>query len=134
MTEQHDDPAVTAYRLRMLEQSQRDIAQSLQALVRLEQHHSDTRAGLDRAWKAIDACRERIQTVDDQIPERLDDRLAAIEKDLPTLKLTSGWVVTFTLGGFALAALLVWNLATERHEYNYPALMDRRQSDTKPAP
>jgi hypothetical protein len=120
------------YRLRMLEDNQRSIAQSLQALVRLEQHHADTRSGLERAWKAIETDRARMQAIDDQIPEKLGERLDAIEDAMPTLKLTSRWVVMFTLGGFALAAALVWSAATEQRRLDYlPS--DRRPHPTEPA-
>lgn len=124
MTEHHD-PAITAYRLDRLEESQHSIAQSLQALVRLEQHHSDTRQGLERAWKELTSVRERVQSVDDQIPENLGARLKTIEDAMPTLKLTSGWVVSFTLGVFALAGLLVWNFVTDRHEH--PQMTNERR-------
>lgn len=110
------DP-VTAHRLKVLEDSHHDIAESLKALVRLEQHHADTRLTLERALQEQAATRERIQALADQIPDRLDERLVSIEREMPTLKLTSGWVVSFTLGGFALMALLVWSATNDRHDH-----------------
>lgn len=125
-----EDLGILRYRLQAVEKSLGDIAVSMQALVRLEQHHSDTRDGLARAWRAIEESKAQLRQLDDQIPDKLADRLGKIEEDMPTLKLTSRWVVTFTLAGFAAAAALVWGMATDRHHDYLPP--DRRSMQAEP--
>lgn len=105
-------------RLLALESDRASIAQSLRELVRLEQHHADTRSSLDRAFNAIKAASERqeaqhaavvarIQQVDDQVPDRLSDRLQAIEGRAPLWNLTSGWVLAFTVGAALMLLVAV---------------------------
>jgi septal ring factor EnvC (AmiA/AmiB activator) len=60
----------------------RDIAKSLKSLTVLEQQHSETQGALKRAFNRID----------DQ-----EGRLRDIEKDMPTMKLASGWIFKFAL-------------------------------------
>lgn len=106
------DPVIV-HRLDRLERANESIAESLKALVRLEQHHTDTRDGLSRAWKQIETNRERIDEVEDQIPDKLDDRLHAIEQEMPALKMTSRWVIGGTLAIVAAAGTLIWDTVTE---------------------
>ena len=57
----------------------KSIDESLKALVRLEVHHEETRDGLHRAFSEI---------------EKIEERLSSIEVKMPTLQLTSGWVIS----------------------------------------
>lgn len=57
----------------------RSIAASLQILTRLEASHSEMKNGVGRAFKAI---------------EDHETRLRAVEAEMPTVKLTRGWVIT----------------------------------------
>lgn len=92
MTTEAERAAVIEHRLNKVEEAVLGINASMQALVRLEERHVETREALARAFKAI---------------EKTDDRVKAIEGEMPTLKLTRGWVIAFTLGGFSLLALAV---------------------------
>jgi hypothetical protein len=100
-----EEPGVLAYRVRMVEAavlelraSQESIAASLQQLVRLEERHAETRESLGRAFTTL---------------SKQGDRIAAIERDLPTLKLITGWVVVLMLACCTAAGALVWRRATE---------------------
>lgn len=108
--------SVLHHRVDRLERSHESIAKSLEALVRLEQHHADTRSGLDRAWKAIENDRERMDEIEDRIPKNLDDRLQAIEREMPSLKETSRWVKLGVLAVVGMAGTLVWSTITEHKE------------------
>jgi DNA repair exonuclease SbcCD ATPase subunit len=103
-------------RVDRLERSQESIARSLEALVRLEQHHADTRSGLERAWQAIETDRERMGEIEDRIPKNLDDRLQAIEREMPSLKETSRWVKLGVLAVVGMAGTLVWSTITEQKD------------------
>lgn len=72
------DPLVN-YRLEMIEKSISTMSENLLKLTTLEQKYHEGRESLLRAFSAID---------------RHDARLAVIETELPTLKLTRGWVIT----------------------------------------
>jgi hypothetical protein len=108
--------SVLHHRVDHLERSHQSIAKSLEALVRLEQHHADTRSGLERAWKAIETYRERMGEIEDRIPKKLDDRLQAIEREMPSLKETSRWVKLGVLAVVSMAGTLVWSTITEQKE------------------
>lgn len=56
----------------------KSIAESLRTLALLEMHHVETRDGLHRAFTEI---------------EKIERRIRDIEINMPTLKLTSGWVI-----------------------------------------
>jgi chromosome segregation ATPase len=75
--------------LSSLEQSQKEISQSLAALVTLEHKHQETRSALERAFTSI-----KEQEVKSDI---IDGRLIEIEKEMPQLKETRQWVVTGVL-------------------------------------
>jgi hypothetical protein len=90
------------YRLELLERAVGDISgalngikDSLQQLAVLETRHMETREALERAFSLI---------------TNNDKRIAAIEKTLPVLKLTSGWVRTGVIGVCALVLLAVGKL------------------------
>lgn len=118
-----NDTALLTHRVDRLEQAHVSIAESLKALVRLEQHHADTRSGLDRAWKAIEVDRERMGEIEDRIPKDLDDRLTKIELAMPGLQETSRWVKTGVIATVAAALALVWSVAT--------GFVDARAADTE---
>lgn len=107
----------TSYRIGLLEKSQNDIAESLKALVRLEQHHADTREGLARAWKQIEAIRDRIGDVEDKIPDKLEDRLLAIEKDMPGLKEAARWLKMGVIAVVGAALTFVWSEVTQHRDH-----------------
>lgn len=109
------------HRVERLERSHESIAKSLEALVRLEQHHADTRSGLERAWKAIEIDRARMDDIEDSIPEKLTERLREIELAMPGLRETSRWVKMGVIATVGAAASLVWMVATGSVRANPPA-------------
>ncbi len=130
---------VTHYRLQAMENAvmelrtaHKSIAESLQQLVLLERAHAETRDAITRAWKQIELNAESIRAVDDQIPERLAERLRAVESDLPMLRKTSGWVTTALLAAAAATGVLVWKTATEPHRHDYEPAVDPRPVPTEP--
>lgn len=65
------------------------IEQSLQSLVRLEERHIETRAGLDRAFKSIEKIDQRhteLHSIAVQKIETLGNRVHAIEIEQPLTK------------------------------------------------
>ena len=87
--------AVTEHRLNKLEDAVHEINQSFRMLVRLEERHVEMSAGLGRAFKSI---------------EKLGERVEVMEKEMPTLKLTRGWVIMFAIGCATLLLLAVAKL------------------------
>ena len=84
-------------RMRMLETNHNElkdavtaIKDSLQSLVRLEAHHTDTREAIGRAFKEIECMEARIHT---------------IELDMPGLRELRGWVITAALGTISIVGI-----------------------------
>lgn len=78
----------------MIEQgkSLKGIEQSLVALTRLEERHRESKEAIARAFQRI---------------ENAEARISAIELSLPTLKLTSKWMLGGVWGIFCLVGLAV---------------------------
>lgn len=73
------------------------IAQSMQAIVRLEEHHAQTRDSVERCFAQ---------------GEDHEERLRVLEKDAPTARLVAKWVISWVIGivslvGAALIGLVV---------------------------
>lgn len=73
----------------------RSIASSLQILTRLEAAHNETRNGVGRAFTAI---------------EDHEKRLRAVEAEMPTVKLTRGWVITAATAIVGILGLALFRL------------------------
>lgn len=86
---------LTNYRLEMIEKTLQAIAESLDRLATLEAQHSQTRETLGRFFNAI---------------EKYDDRVARIEREMPTLKLIRGWVISGVISLIGLVALMIAKL------------------------
>src|SRR3990172_3023584 len=101
---------VIGYRVSKLEAAMSTIAESLQSLVRLEAHHSETRQALDRAFEAIKENRKDYEASCD----RVDTRLRGVELQMPILKMTSRWIIGGTIcivsGVFATFGVVLWAL------------------------
>ena len=80
---------VIDYRLTQVERVVGKMSEAIDRLVRLEERHLETRDALERAFKIID---ENVQ------------RIAEIEKELPTLKLTRAWVIAAAVSPWAILA------------------------------
>jgi len=82
-----DEPdKLTNYRLEMIEKTLTAVNENLERLASLEAKHIETREGLGRAFDAIDRTNSRI---DEQ-----NDRMRAVELEMPTLKLVRNWIIT----------------------------------------
>jgi hypothetical protein len=103
MTDQHTPPPAkpvnpldtTNYRLHVIEQTLGAIRDNLVRLSTLEERHLHTREALDRAFRAI---------------EKLDRRVAAIEQEIPTLRLVRGWVIGGVVGTLGLLGATLFKL------------------------
>jgi hypothetical protein len=88
---------LTDYRLSAIEKNQelmsenlKEIGEAMRMLISLEQKHVETREALERAFKSL---------------EQHNDRIHKIEIEMPTVKLTRGWVmagVLFLCGIFGI--------------------------------
>lgn len=97
--DRRNSPEVLEYRINTLEGSVTEIKQavksidaSLQILARLEQRHAETRDGLERAFKEI---------------EDHETRVRIIEGEMPTIKLTRGWLVSGVVSVIGVVGLAV---------------------------
>lgn len=97
--------SVMEYRISALEGSVNEIKQavksidaSLQVLSRLEQRHSETRDGLERAFNEI---------------ADHETRVRVIETEMPTTKLIRGWVIASVVGVVGLLGAAVIHLVTK---------------------
>lgn len=86
-------------RIRMLENNHNElkdavtaIKDSLQSLVRLEAHHTDTRDAIGRAFKELECLEARVHTM---------------ELDMPGLRELRGWVITAALGTLGCVGLAI---------------------------
>jgi chromosome segregation ATPase len=70
----------------------KSIDGSLKELVRLEVAHAETRNGLERAFLEINDH---------------ESRLRKIEEDMPTMRMTRGWVITAVIGIVGILGLAV---------------------------
>lgn len=127
------------FRIAMLEREQKVVAEavkqissSLQQLVKLEQHHQETRNSLERAFREIEAIHKettqqeiRISLLERAIPNDFDNRFRAIENTMPGLKETRKWVIAGVLGivatvGMALLGVAIVHEDGNRHEQLEP--------------
>lgn len=78
-------------------------AAGLEKVAVLLAKHEEHSNAIGRAFDEIEACRA------DHLDQHRDheSRLRKVEEEMPTLKLTRGWVISFTLAGFSLLALAV---------------------------
>lgn len=89
--------ALTDYRLQKIEEAVSTMAESMQSLVTLEQKHAETRDGLGRAFKVVEALEQRVRT---------------LELEMAVVKQSRGWtaqaiVIIATAFVTAIAATLI---------------------------
>ena len=80
-----------------IERAVSSIDESMKAMVRLEEHHAQTRDSVERCFS--------------QVGDH-EQRLRQLEKDAPTARLVAKWVITWVVGivslvGTALVGLVV---------------------------
>lgn len=76
-----------------LRESQQSISNSLERLVRLEEHHIETREALNRAFSSIEKLATTMHEVKLQIPANLEPRLREVEMQMPGLLELRRWLV-----------------------------------------
>lgn len=89
-TEQPSD--LTNYRLEMIEKTLQAIAESLERLAALEAKHVETREAISRVFVALD---------------KHETRIHHVEVEMPTLKLTRGWIISAVVGIFGIITILI---------------------------
>ena len=94
---------------RMAEAIERQASTVEKVAVLLAKHEEHSNA-IGRAFDEIESVREEMFEKDRDKETRLRD----VEVELPTLKLTRGWVISFTLGGTGLLCLAVAGLVLTR--------------------
>lgn len=75
-----------------IDEAIRNIQESLAALVRLEERHAETRESLGRAFAAV---------------KSVDDRVRAIETEMPMLKQVRQWVFSGVIGVLGIVGTAV---------------------------
>lgn len=93
--QQPENMGLIEYRLSAIEKAVSSISDNMGKLVLLEQKHMETREALARAFKTIEA---------------LDVRVKAMEDELPTLKMTRGWVIAGTLGTISVVGIFAFKV------------------------
>lgn len=88
---------LTEYRLASIEETLASINETLRTLTSLEAKHVETRSALERSFSELG---------------RHDERLRAIELELPTLKLIRGWVIAGVLSCVSMLGITVFKVAT----------------------
>lgn len=97
----HTSDPLTAYRLAMLEDTMRQVADTLTKMASMDQRILDAQASqtaMRDEWCGKDADKER--------------RLRAIEVEMPTLKLIRGWVISGVIACASLLGLTLYQVAT----------------------
>jgi len=102
------------------------IAESLTTLARLEAHHEETRGAVTRSFKAIEKCEKKIEDLEEsrvkkadcskchadqkELEKAQDTKIAAIEVEMPTLKLVRRWVIAGVMGIMGIFGVAVLHL------------------------
>lgn len=97
----HTTDQLTAYRLQMLEDTMKQVAETLSKMASLDQRILDAQnaqAAMRNEWCGKDEDKER--------------RLRAIEVEMPTLKLIRGWVISGVVACASLLGLTLYQVAT----------------------
>lgn len=87
-----------------------DIGESLVILARIDERHINIAESLVKVVDTQNAHANRLAAIEHSIPNRLDERLGAIETSMPGLKETRGWVIGGILTGVSMIGLGVMKL------------------------
>jgi len=85
------------FRLKNIEESLQRMADQMGVLVGLQQQYIETREALARAFKTI---------------EDHEHRLRAMENEMPTLRMTSRWVISGVIGLICLVGVMWFKILT----------------------
>lgn len=81
----------------------RDLTQAVVKLALIEERQTQASQALERAFKEIEKCQNKI----DDVGIKIDARIDALEVDAPMQKQTSQWVSAAVWGAAAGAAMFV---------------------------
>lgn len=90
----------------------REIASSMQMMVRMEERQQAINLRLAEGSRAMEEMRERLTELEKGLPKRADSRLGELERDMPALKETRhdirklNWLVLATVAAAILALVL----------------------------
>ncbi len=90
----------------------RDIAQSLQMLVRMDERMQHINVRLNEGSKSMEEMRERLTEIENSLPKRADSRIAELERDMPPLKETRhdirrlNWLVVSAIAAAVLGLVV----------------------------
>lgn len=87
--------ALTSYRLTMIEKTLEAVSMNLKQLTELEIKHIETREALGRAF--------------DELANQ-GKRITDVELEMPTMRLTRGWIIAGVIGIVAAVGLAVVRL------------------------
>lgn len=79
------------------------IDDSLKILTSLEVKHAETREALHRCFAEIK-----------DVKEDHEDRIRAVESEMPTVKMVRNWIVTGVVCVVSVAGIMVWDNVTGR--------------------
>lgn len=114
---------------------QRKMAEELKLIRVIELDHAHTSKALRRAFESISKIEADIKRIDNEIPERLGDRLLAIEAQQPDQKLASSVVIKALIGIAFVVGAFIWGAAVERHSAPaYPAAQYPNYPSPQPTP
>lgn len=108
-----DDDKLTQYRLGTVEKAVESISDSLQTIAAVVQHHAETRDMVKRMFSRIEDGEDRTRNLETVVPPAViavqdqETRLRVIEREMPTLKLIRGWVVSGVVGVLGLVGVAV---------------------------
>ena len=113
-----------------MREEQRKMREDLSLIRIIETDHAHTSKALGRAFDDIKILTKRIEDIDNQVPERLGERLLAIEAHQPTQKLVSSVVLKALVGIAFVVGAFIWGRAIERQAPQYP--VPTTQSNASP--
>ena len=114
-----------------MREEQRKMREDLSLIRIIEADHAHTSKALGRAFESIDEIKGDIKRIDNEIPERLADRLLAIEAHQPTQKLVSSVVIKALVGITFVVGAFIWGRAIERQAPQYPVPTVPHQSSPR---
>lgn len=70
----------------------RDLANAVTRLAVVEERQQQAAAAQERGFRALERVEARVSTLEHQLPDRLDQRLASLEQQAPAAGRTAAWV------------------------------------------
>ena len=96
------------HRFERIEGKLDDIGQSLVILARIDERHVNIADNLVKVIDTQGLHANRLAAIERSIPNKLDERLGAIETSMPGLKETRGWVMGGIIAGVGMIGAAVF--------------------------